>query len=106
MTYDEAIKELREGPLSILSEKALDRLILIIGQVTESAYRRGYSAAIAEDAARSPAGKAMHRDMWISAQTRLAEIEDRLNAITGEQCGIFENLDLIKARWADRKESK
>ena len=62
--------------------------------------------AVAESLAniQSDGGKEMYRSAWISAQSRLCEIENRLNAITGEQCGIFDNLELIEARWA--KEGK
>ena len=47
--------------------------------------------AVAESLAniQSDGGKEMYRSAWISAQSRLCEIENRLNAITGEQCGIL-----------------
>ncbi len=60
--------------------------------------------AVAENVAKGHPdhGLTMYRSAWISAQSRLCEIENRLNAITGEQCGIFDNLDLIEERWAKK----
>ena len=51
-------------------------------------------------------GLKMYRAGWISAQSRLSEIEKRLNAITGEQCGIFDNLELIEEWWAKNGDSE
>jgi hypothetical protein len=42
------------------------------------------------------------RDRWTEAQNRLARVEIELNSMTGQGCGIFDNLAWVKARVSRR----
>lgn len=43
--------------------------------------------------------KEINRERWQEAVDRLASIEGRLIALTGQHCGIDDNLRYLEARW-------